>query len=492
MKPQADKLGVICYDEIFPVKELSENIKAFESFLSGDGTVRFRTFGHEDQYCVIFIDGMVNSDIINLSVIFPLSVNTQSIEQGKPLTHEIKSTSLFSEAMEGLLSGDAILLTQDSASIQILGTKGFSTRAIAEPDNEKALYGPREGFTESLIENTSMIRRRLQTGDLKFVFSQFGTRTNTKICVCYLESLVNQNVLDELNRRIELLCSEGVVDSHAIAENIRDSPYSLFGSNGKTERPDMAAAKLLDGGVALLVNGSPVAVLAPYFFIEAFKACDDRNLNFYHASASRLLRYLAFFLSISLGPIYLAIISFHFEVLPVSFMLTIAASSSGLPMPGFAEFLLMMTLFEMLRETGIRMSSKIGHSLSIVGALVIGQAAVEAKIVSAPMVIIVAITAICGLMIPAMGAPVLVIRLIAALAASFFGLFGYSIVMLTMLTHLFSLESMGLQYTAYLLPGNPKSRVKAYLRPHSKNSQFRTKFLSKDEKKMQKKTENGE
>ena len=476
-----DNLGNIDYDSTSPYQDMNANISIIKSFFELDDTFKLRKAGMNNQFSVLFVDGMVNADTINRFIISPLNpISDNELPDQKLPVCETTVTEKFSEAVAALLSGDTVVVTEGCQRLLLLGSKGFVMRSVNEPDNEKTLFGPRDGFTESLMQNTSMLRRKLQTTDLKFEFFVLGSRTQTRVCISYLSSLVNSKVLETIKKRIEELCIDGVLDTNTIAEQIKDLPDSLFSTTGKTERPDTAADKLLDGGVTVMLDGTPVALLAPYLFVEHFQSRDDYYLGYYYASISRLLRYLAFFISVSTGALYIALISFHSEMLPTSFLLTISSATSGIPIPTVMEFILMMILFEMLRETGIRMSSKIGQSLSIVGALVIGQAAVEARIVSAPMVIVVAVSAISGLMIPGISSATIITRVAAVLAASVYGFYGYGFVMLALCILLCSMESFGIQYTAKMLSFNRHDFSDSFIRAPSNALKLRTKFLARE------------
>ncbi len=483
---QADSQGKINYDRTAPGTQLHQNLKTMLSFFEGDETLKKRLC-LEGQCGLLFLDGMVNVEILNQHILQPLQEGPPQVSGEADLLSRLDACEMtvaqkYSQAVEALLRGDTVLMQNGSPKLYVLGTKGFPTRAVAEPDNEKALFGPREGFTESLVQNISMLRRKLCTSDLKLHFQTVSTRTNSRACVCYLDSLVNSGVLAVFQQRLSRLRADAFLDTYAINESIRDSGRSLLNTVGKTERPDTAARKLLDGGVVLLLDGSPVALLAPFLFMENFKSQDDNYIGYHYASVSRMLRYLAFFVTISIGALYISLVAFHSEMLPTAFMLTISAATSGLPMPTFMEFITMMLLFEMLRETGIRMSSKLGQSLSIVGALVIGQSAVEARFISAPMVIIVAISAITGLMIPSLSTVVILIRMYAVIAASLFGFYGYAFVMLGLVVHLFGLESFGIQYTAHMLSFSRRDLQNVYFRPPAPQIRWRTKFLARDPK----------
>jgi spore germination protein KA len=295
-----------------------------------------------------------------------------------------------------------------------------------------------------------MIRRRLPTPDLCVETATIGRRTDTFVFICYLDSLVNKKVLKELKRRLKKIDIDGVLDSNYISELITNAPFSPLKTIGSTERPDIVAARLLEGRVAVMVDGTPVVLTLPYLFSENFQSDDDYYLNFLVASVGRILRYLCFFLALSVPAIYLALITVHKSLLPTSLAISISGARNGVPFPSVIEALLLIGIFEILRETGLRMPQNVGHALSIVGGLVIGQAAVEAKLVSAPMLIIIALSGIAGLMLPRLKGIISYGRVILVLLAHIWGLFGYLTGLCALLILIFSLNSFGIDYTSSL------------------------------------------
>lgn len=458
-----DSLGELHLNEVKLEKELEKNIELMKKVFSSNDTLvirRFENRKHEKyKLCAFFFDGMVDNKIVDEYLIAPVMESTiisksedaaDEIMSRVVVSNEVEKVSDFEKLAKGMLLGDTVLVADGCDSALIVNTKGWKTRGITEPDAEKALRGPREGFMEAILVNLTLIRRKLLTPDLKFSFKTLGTRSNTKVCVCWLDGLADPKVLDELNRRLDSIKIDGVMDSNYIAELIKDNPMSPFKTLGATERPDVVAARLLEGRAALIVDGSPVVLTLPYLFIENFQAADDYYLNFYFASVGRFLRILGFFLSISVPAIYVAFITFHREMIPTNLAMSIMQAHQGVPFPSILECVIMLIIFEIIRETGIRMPSNIGQALSIVGALVIGQAAVEAKFISAPMVIVVAITAITGLINPKLKGATILLRFSFLFAAAFLGIYGYAFMLIGMLAHLFSLQSFGVSYTTQM------------------------------------------
>ena len=400
--------------------------------------------------CIIFCDGMVDQSVINESIINPLMLSsvkdtdsiytlmTQVIQIGG-----MKETDNVDEIVEAIAYGDTVLFAEGLGQAIILDTKGFQSRPINEPENEKNLSGSREGFTESLLVNLSMIRRRVLTSELKMKSYTIGRRTKTKAYICYMDGLVNKQILSELYRRLDKIDIDAVLDTNYITELIHDSPWSPFRTIGYTERPDAVVGKLLEGRIAIFLDGSPAVLTLPYLFIENFQSSEDYYLNFYYTSFSRMVRIIGFFLSVIVPSVYIAAVAFHHEMMPLQLFINITSERQTVPLPASLEALIMLFVFDILRETGVRMPSNIGQTLSIVGALVIGQAAVEAKLVAAPMIIVVALTGITGLLIPKLNSPIVYIRLMLLLLATAFGFYGIILGVSCVLIHIINLRSFG-------------------------------------------------
>lgn len=449
-----------------PGDSLEENIVLLKNIFKNDETVIFRRF--ENPYnskiscCIVFINGMINSEIVNENIIQPVVTykiqdddyySLEFLQHKLIISNDVQRTADLDKLLEAIMSGDTVLLLEGSKEALIISSRGWQTRSIKEPDNEKVLRGPREGFTESLILNTTLVRRRLKTANLKFKFMTIGERSCTKACVCYIEGLADEKILNELNHRLSKICIDGVLDSGTIQEFIKDSPLSPFKTISSTERPDIIAAKLLEGRIAFFLDGSPNVSTVPHVFIELFQSDDDYYINFYFSSINRILRFISFIISISVPAIYLSLITFHHEIVPTTLIISIAAARQGVPFPTIVEELGLLLVFEVLREAGTRMPSNIGQALSIVGALVIGQAAVEARFVSAPIVIVVALAGITGLMLPRLKGATIVLRVLFIMLCSVLGLYGFIFGISGLLIHLFGMRSFGIPYmTGFMSP----------------------------------------
>ncbi|MBV1821320.1 spore germination protein, partial [Bacteroidales bacterium MSK.15.36] len=376
-------------------KSIEKNIELLKNnIFSGDDTVIYRKFKNKNsqlKFCIVFIDGMVNTGIINQNIL-PQLMNTSIKFKSKNLinyikeevliVNEVQETNSIKEMLSSLLVGKSILLVDGLDKVLILNTMQWEKRSIEEPQGETIVKGPREGFNESLITNLSLIRRRINSSELRFQFKEIGIRTKTKICVVYMDGIVNKKILNELEDRVNKIDIEGFFSTGTIQEFIRDNPLSPFNTIGNTERPDVVASKLLQGRIALLCEGSPTVLTLPYLFIEHFQVNEDYYDNYLYASINRFLRIIAFILTITIPAIYVAFTTFHKEMIPTKLTFSIYLAREGVPLPTAVEAILMLITFEIIREAGIRLPKHIGSTISIVGALVLGDAAVNAKFVS--------------------------------------------------------------------------------------------------------------
>ena len=443
---------------------LSENMKAFKRIFENDDMLRCRVcrnnYYHNIVCGVFFLDGMAKAELVNDSIIKPLvETNGAFTDKGDVLGEiyksfvyagEVKRTSDVEEIITSIIYGDTALMTEGCAEALIINSKGWETRSIAEPQNEKTLRGPHEGFCEGLLKNTALLRRRLKTPDLKFRTMNIGTRSKTMVCLCYLDNLVNRDVLKKLEKKLGEINIDGVLDVNYLDELTRDNKWTPLKTAGITERPDVVAGRLLEGRIAVMVDGSPSVMTVPYLFIENLQSDDDYYINFFFASMSRLLRIISLIITVAVPGLYVALTTFHREMIPTNLALSISQARQGVPLPIVVECLVMLLVFEILRESGVRMPSNVGTALSVVGAIVIGQAAVNAKFVSAPMVIVVSVTGITGLMVSKLKGAIIIYRTFLVLAASVLGMYGLIAGMVVIVAHTLSLTSFGVSYGAYL------------------------------------------
>lgn len=445
------------YEKLTLSGNITEDIGLFKQIFVRDDVLRVRNLKLGNSNCdcaLLYMDGMVNIEILGEGIVRSI-VNTKCetvptvefLSQNILFASDVTGAKAVSDMLRGIMYGDTVLLLDGSRDALIINTKGWRTRGISEPQNERVITGPREGFDEAAMLNLAMIRRRLLTPDLCIEMLRVGSRSDTLVFVCYLGSLASPRTVKELKRRISKIDIDGILDSNYVTEHIRDHKGSLLKTIGSTERPDVVAARLLEGRVALVVDGTPVVLTLPYLFGESFQSDEDYYLNFTIASIGRALRWFCFFAAVSAPAIFVALITFHPALLPTHFALAVAELRAGVPMSSVTECLVLILMFEVLKEAGIRMPQNSGHALSIVGGLVVGQAAVEARIISAPMLIAVAFSGIAGLLVPRLQGAVFYMRVILSVAAALLGLYGLFAVSLIFIMRLLSMESFGTDYT---------------------------------------------
>lgn len=438
-------------------KSFKKNTMIFENIFKNDDTIMFREIQSKSpnspKLKIISIDGMSDKILASKSIIEPIQNSyidkndtLDSIVNKSLTTSNISISGDIDKIIGSILYGDTIIIVENFDEILIVDSKGWSNRNITEPSSENVVRGPREGFVESILVNISLIRRKIQTPNLKFSFRQLGKQTNTKIGICYIEGIVNDKIVAELNTRLDKINIDSILESGYIEELIRDSPLSPFSTIGYTERPDTVAANLLEGRIGLLIDGTPIVLTLPYLFIENFQSCEDYYMNYIYSSFNRMLRWLGFFISTSIPAIYVAMATFHQEMIPTPLLLSISAARDGVPFPTIVETTLMLIVFEILREGGKRLPSPMGSTIGFVGAVVLGEAAVSARIVSSPIVIIVALTGLGNFLNPQMIGCMNLIRLSLLLLSAFLGLYGYIFGIIGFSIHLMSMRSFGIPY----------------------------------------------
>lgn len=354
----------------------------------------------------------------------------------------------FSQVLENLTMGSSAILVDEVPEAILCETRGFLLRSIQEPESEISIRGPREGFIENIFTNTSLLRQKIRVPHLWFEGIKIGSLSKTDVAIAYIKGLASEELIEEVKERLKKIDTDTILESGYIEEYIKDHPWTIFPLLERTERPDKVASCLVEGKVAILTSGTPFALILPTTYNMLLQAPDDYYENFPIGSFVRALRHTAFVMSIFLPGVYIAIINFHQEILPASLLLRISSSREGVPFPVIVESLMMEGLFEILREAGLRLPRAIGSAISIVGALVLGEAAINAGLVSPPMVIIVALTAIASFTAPSytLATAARLLRFLFIIIGGTFGLFGVQFGTIFLLTHLCSLRSFGQPY----------------------------------------------
>ncbi|WP_372516760.1 spore germination protein [Paenibacillus silviterrae] len=435
---------------------LQQNEAQLRTVYAHCSDVIFRSFAiGEVKSMLIYIEGLSDAERIEEYIIAPLMREEIGIHNDLRQLVERKITAssatevaTISDCIDQLSNGNPILLRDNEARGLAFGLNKWEKRGVEEPSAEVGVRGPREGFTETLRTNTSQLRRIIRSPQLKLESMTLGEYTQTNIVIAYIEGLADETLIEEIKNRLGRIRIDGILESGYIEEMIEDNPYSPFPQLLSTERPDVVCGNLLEGRAAILVAGTPFALVAPVSFFTLLQAAEDYYQRFWISSIIRWLRYGFCLISLLLPALYVAVLTFHQEMVPGALIISMASSREAVPFPAIVEVLIMEITFEALREAGVRLPKQIGAAVSIVGALVIGQAAVQAGIVSAPMVIIVAITGIASFMIPryVAGIAIRMLRFPMILLAGSLGFLGVMMGIIAIVLHLCSLRSFGLPY----------------------------------------------
>jgi hypothetical protein len=416
---------------------------------------------------LVYIEGLSDSKHIGSDILFPLTkskirevpVSSRNLPIEKLAREyvtvaEAKLVHSLGEAISYVMRENVVLFVNGESTGVALSATSRRDRAIEQPDTEAVIRGPREGFNENVATSISLIRRRLPTPSLIIENFNIGSYTRTNTALCYIDGIIDPNLVEEVRSRLNRIKIDGIIESGYIEELIEDNPFSPFPQLQATERPDIVTASLLEGKFAIITDGTPFVLIAPVNAWSALQASEDNYERYMIATLVRWLRYLYMFVALYLPSMYVAITTFHQEMLPTRLLLSVAAAREVTPLPAVAEALLMEITFEILREAGIRLPKAIGSAISIVGALVIGQAAVSAGMVSAPMVIVVSITGIASFAIPrySFAIALRMLRFPMIFLAGTLGLYGILLGSLAIVIHLCSLRSFG---KPYLEPVSP-------------------------------------
>ena len=399
----------------------------------------------------VFIDDMCDSKFISEYIFNPLiqkNISTLDLEYIKKEVlpaNSIGDINSNDEAISHVLSGDLVLIFSFSNKAIFCEAKGYVRRSVGIPPTENVVKGPREGFTEAFVDNVSLIRRKIKNPNLKFETIILGSKSNTVTVICYIEGVAPQELVDYIRKKVNGINLEFILGSNYIEEEL-SSKKTVFDTIGNTEKADVAAAKILEGRIAIIVDGSPFVTTTPYFFIDNFQTSDDYFSNKYFANLSRIMRVTSFFLACLLPGLYVAITTFHFSLIPTVFAVKLAISRAGVPLPTVIELLLMTFFFQLLREAGIRLPQPIGQAMSIVGALILGDAAVGAGLASQSTIVVVALSSISSFLVSKLYGALAIWNIIIIVFSSVLGLPGFYISFFILISHMAGLESCGYPY----------------------------------------------
>jgi len=456
--------------------DLASNIARIKEIFQNCSDIVFREFlfaQREDiKIVLIYTDGLADESQVSdqimraLALEVPMAVPQHEVTQASAYhmimerglcTHQVKETSSFDDVVEAVLAGDTVLLVEGHARAIINSARKWEHRQVTESEIEMVVRGPREAFIENLRTNTSMLRRKIKNPNLKIEALKLGRVSKTDVCLVYIKGIVDDKVVDEVKSRLQNIEIDSVLSSGYLEEMLQDNPWSPFPQVNYTEKPDRLAARLLEGRVGIMVDGSPIVLTVPTVFMEFLQAAEDYYERSQIGTAVRILRFFSMFMSLIMPSLYVAIITFHQEMLPTALLLSLAAQREAVPFPAFVEALAMELTFEILREAGIRLPRQVGQAVSIVGALILGEAGVRAGLVAPATVIVVSFTGITSFVyFYSASFPIRLLRFPVLVLSAGFGLYGLIIVLILIVVHMCTLRSFGVPYLAPIAPLVPE------------------------------------
>lgn len=436
-------------------KSLQKNVDFIKKQIkSQDINYHEATVG-EKRACVIFVDSITDKKSLGKMLLAPLIKSELStLEQVKNSAFASTATpeNDVLKALEQLVKGKCLLLIDGERGSLCFDFLQYETRAVSEPPTSTVMKGPREGFNESLKVNLCLLRRRIKVKDFVIETHVLGKYSQTDVAVCYISSITDKKIVKQVIERLKLIDIDGVADSSYIGKMIVEHKTSLFKQVGNTEKPDILAQKMFEGRVGIIVDGSPIALTVPYLLVEDFQSSEDYFVNYYRANMERALRVLSIFIAVFLPAVFVSAQLFHLQLIPLNFLLTIVNSIKGIPLSPSYEMFFTLLIFEILNEASIRMPKYVGMALSIVGALVLGDTAVKAGIVSTPTIMIMALSGICLYTVPELVESMSVLRLVYLVVAGAAGGYGIMLLSALLIAYLCTLENFGVPSLAPYAP----------------------------------------
>ncbi|MNO16900.1 Spore germination protein B1 [compost metagenome] len=455
---------------------LQENVNTVTQIMGGssDVIVRELEITEHCRVALLFLEGMIDTTSAQNSVISPLlklsgakEISLKFLADRVIETGEVSVARSFDEAIEQIVFGSLILMIDGEPGALVISIADWEDRAVMESKAQPAVRGPQNSFTEKLRTNTTLVRRKVKDTRVRLVSLQIGNFTKTEVALMYMEGLADDKLVQQLHQNLKSINKDQILEGEYIEEIILSKKqFTIFPRFYNSDRPDTIAAGILEGRIAIFIDGTPFVLIAPTLFVDFLQSAEDYYQPFLYSSLIRILRYISLFICLFSPSLYIALTTFHQDTIPTQLLISIAGQREGTPFPAFIEALIMEVAFEILREAGIRMPRTIGQAVSIVGTIVIGQAAVEAGIVSAAMVIVVAITAISSFVIPAynLAIPIRIIRFLFMILAATFGSYGITIGWMLLLIHLCHLNSFGVPYMSPIAPTRRRAARDAVLR----------------------------
>ena len=458
---------------------------------------------NNENISLFFIESLIDKKLFSDSILTPIenyvkksAKNAENNPKNKEKTtistikEEIVSVSAIEDvsnletAVKKILSGNVVI----ASDLEIISCPayGLQARAIQEPPTSRVVKGPREGFVEDLPKNIGLIRKRLKTTDLKIKDTFVGKHTQTQISIIYLDGIAKQSVIDEVEERIAKINIDGIIDSYYIESFLEGDKLKFFRRVGNTEKPDVICSKLLEGRVAIVVDGSPVVLTVPFMLFENLQSPEDYYTIPAWTTFVRIMRIVGLIFATLIPGVYVALQSFNYRILPINFLITLLSSIEGLSVPPLVELLVVLFLFEIITEASLQMPNSLGMALSIIGALALGNTAVDAGIISPPSIVIVAISSVALYIIPDQIAETRLLRVLFTLIGGIVGLYGVVVSFIILTTYLTHIKSFGVPYLAPIAPNVSSDKKDAFLKKPVQEMNQRPVFIVGKNKTRQK------
>jgi spore germination protein KA len=466
-------------------KSLEKNIEVFQTIYSmpKNTDIKIRQLfipSLNQQGALLYISSIIDTNTLDEHIIRPLLVRQDSSGKLENIvsTESVKNETKIKEILSEVNKGSCVLFVDGHNQSYIISIPKFETRSIGQPENEVSLRGPKEAFSEKALTNISLVRKKIRNENLVVESSTISKRSKNSLFMAYVKDLANEELIQKVKKRIDSLDDDSIQNLAILEQLIEDRPRSIFPTVLYTERPDRAAYFLEDGYVVMFMDNSPAALVVPATFWSFYHTSDDRFLRFFNGNFSRFIRILGLFITLFTSAIYVSVTNYHAEMVPPDLLLAMASNREKVPFPSFVEVILMELAFELIREAGLRVPSPIGPTIGIVGALILGQAAVQANIVSPIVVIVVALGGLSSFVIGdiSMNFAIRINRFIIIVAAGFMGIYGMTAVFVAGLFYLVSIKSFGIPYLAPLTPRYTSSKDIIFRRL-IRNEMFRPGYL---------------
>lgn len=438
-------------------KNIDDNITYLKELLKDNSDIVFREFDVSGvKMLLVYVDGMGDKMLLDNFILYPLMKsgikvdNLSKVKEQFISVSELREVTDLDQTINAMLSGDTMMLMDGEDKALVISSRAWPARGVGEPSSETVVRGAREGFTETIRFNTALVRRMVRDTRYRIKSKTIGIRTKSDVAILYIDDIVNKDVLKQCEARLANINIDAVLDSGYIEQFIEDDKYSPFPQVQSTERPDVVAAALYEGRVAILVDNSPFALIVPATLPNFFQSPDDYYQRWIYSTTVRIIRFISIIVSLLLPALYVAVTSFNTSIIPTKLAYSIAASREGVPFPAFVEALIMEFALALLMEAIVRLPKPIGSTIGIVGGLVVGQAAVSAGIVSPILLIIVGLTTITSFITPsyAITFAFRILRFVLIILSALGGLFGIMIGVIIIIVHFTRLKSFGISYLA--------------------------------------------